>query len=250
MKRAVRKIHRWLGLLMLVQLLAWMVSGFYFTLHPIVEIRGEHLTRAADPFTPGDLDSTVPLRAIGAALSAEFGAEWRLETVGLFSSGDRLCWRAEGIAGDQPFRRLVALDGSAVLPDLAAAEAARRAVGWLRSPAEPVSISWIDAGGGGHDLRGRSGPAWKVTFEQPDAIDLYLDPWTGELLARRTDRWRLFDFMWMLHIMDYDAREDFHHPLLQAAAVAGLLVAISGLAFWLLTRRRSSVGVRSTRGGR
>ena len=64
-----------------------------------------------------------------------------------------------------------------------------------------------------------------------------MDPWTGELLARRTARWRLFDFLWMLHIMDYDAREDFNHPLLQAAAILGFLVALSGVVFWFLTRR-------------
>ena len=59
----------------------------------------------------------------------------------------------------------------------------------------------------------------------------------GELLARRTDRWRIFDFLWMLHIMDFDTRDDFNHPLLQLAAVLGLIIALSGVVFWAMTTR-------------
>ena len=34
---------------MAVQVIAWMVSGFYFSIFPIEEIRGEHLTIAPGP---------------------------------------------------------------------------------------------------------------------------------------------------------------------------------------------------------
>ena len=39
----LRKVHRWLGLIAGIQLLAWTVSGLYFTLIPIEEIHGDHL---------------------------------------------------------------------------------------------------------------------------------------------------------------------------------------------------------------
>jgi len=80
-------------------------------------------------------------------------------------------------------------------------------------------------------------PLWRVRFEQPESLNLYLDPWTGEMVARRTDRWRVFDFFWMLHIMDFDEREDFNHPLLQIAAALGLIIALSGVVLWALTTR-------------
>jgi len=57
------------------------------------------------------------------------------------------------------------------------------------------------------------------------------------LLARRTTRWRIFDFLWMLHIMDFDTRDDFNTPLLQIAAGLGFVVGLSGLVFWALTTR-------------
>ena len=61
------------------------------------------------------------------------------------------------------------------------------------------------------------------------ALRLYFDAETGQLLTRRTRLWRVYDFMWMLHIMDYQGREDFNHPLVQIAAGLGLSVAISGI---------------------
>ena len=37
--------------------------------------------------------------------------------------------------------------------------------------------------------------------------------------------------------MDFDDRDDFNTPLLQVAAVLGLLVAMTGLVFWAMTTR-------------
>ncbi len=80
-------------------------------------------------------------------------------------------------------------------------------------------------------------PVWRVDFSTPESLRLYVDPWTAEIVARRTARWRLFDFLWMLHIMDFSERDDFNTPLLQVAAALGLIVALSGVIFWAITAR-------------
>jgi hypothetical protein len=41
----------------------------------------------------------------------------------------------------------------------------------------------------------------------------------------------------MLHIMDFETREDFNHLLLQIAAVLGLVIALSGVILWAVTTR-------------
>ena len=48
-----------------------------------------------------------------------------------------------------------------------------------------------------------------------------VDAGSGEVTAVRHDRWRLFDWFWMLHIMDYDERSDFSTPLLTGGRVYG-----------------------------
>jgi hypothetical protein len=57
-------------------------------------------------------------------------------------------------------------------------------------------------------------------------------PGSGELVTRRHRFWRWFDFLWMLHIMDYESRENVNNALLRVATGVGVTLALSGL--WLV----------------
>jgi len=230
-----RKLHRWLGLLMAVQIIAWMASGLYFSIFPIEEIRGSHLTRSAESLkTEGLAQMSSPAEVFGE-LDRHFGPGWELTALSLVSKGDQMTWRVHGKVDGVDFRRLVSGDGTGVLPVLSEAEAAQAAQGWLLNSAEVQATEWLESAPPGSEIRGRNFPLWKVTFAEPESLNLYLDPWTGEILARRTTRWRVFDFFWMLHVMDFENRDDFNHPLLQIAAFLGLLIALSGVIFWAIT---------------
>ena len=82
------------------------------------------------------------------------------------------------------------------------------------------------------EIRGRKPPLWRVEFDQWNKPTLYFSPLTGELLSRRHELWRIFDFVWMLHIMDYDERENVNNPLLRVFTWGAVLMAMSGA--WLL----------------
>jgi hypothetical protein len=73
-------------------------------------------------------------------------------------------------------------------------------------------------------------PVWQVEFADKPKTRLYLHPQTGELLNVRTRLWRAFDFMWMLHIMDYKSRDNINHWWLWLVALMASLFALSGLA--------------------
>jgi hypothetical protein len=54
----VRNIHRYISLLISVQLLLWTVSGLYFSFNKIEKIRGEHYYREVDKSnTSSDYDT-------------------------------------------------------------------------------------------------------------------------------------------------------------------------------------------------
>ena len=237
MKIFFRKLHRWLGLLMALQIIAWMASGFYFSLFPIQEIRGEHLTAPAETIDKGLLRRAESPPAAIEALDRHLGSDWDLTSAEVLNQAGRPFWRIEGQAGGEAFVRLVGPEGEGVLPRLSADEARRTASLMLLEPGEVTEVEWIEEYPDNLEFRGRPLPVWRVGFSGPESVSLYIDPWTRELLVRRTDRWRLFDFMWMLHVMDYETRDDFNHPLLQAAALLGLIVALSGIVFWALTTR-------------
>ena len=82
------------------------------------------------------------------------------------------------------------------------------------------------------EIQTRRLPLWRVDFDDRFSTSFYVDPYTGRLVTRRHQYWRIFDFMWMLHIMDYDERTDAHNLLLNIAEISGLAFAITGI--WLL----------------
>ncbi len=86
----------------------------------------------------------------------------------------------------------------------------------------------------------RKPPYWQVEFEGWNRPTLYLSPQTGELISRRHALWRVFDFAWMLHIMDYDERTDVNNPLLRVATWSAFAMALSGawLLIWSFKRRK------------
>ena len=45
-------VHKWLALLVGVQIVFWVVSGLFFTIIPIEQIRSEHLIRPAETARP------------------------------------------------------------------------------------------------------------------------------------------------------------------------------------------------------
>ena len=55
--------------------------------------------------------------------------------------------------------------------------------------------------------------------------------------SHRNRTWRVFDFFWMLHTMDYRGRDDFNHALIKFVSLAAISLAISG---YLLFGRTSA----------
>ena len=78
----------------------------------------------------------------------------------------------------------------------------------------------------------RTCPRIEFVLDHPKNPHYYVCPVTGEVLKRRNRPWRLFDFFWMLHIMDYRGRDDFNHLLLTSFSVLAILTSVSGMVLW------------------
>jgi hypothetical protein len=88
-----------------------------------------------------------------------------------------------------------------------------------------------------------------VEFDHPSNTRVYVSVDRGLVTARRNQTWRVFDFLWMFHIMDYEARDDINNLLLRLLSIFGLATVISGYLLWgstsrFLRRRRRSIGRR------
>ena len=82
------------------------------------------------------------------------------------------------------------------------------------------------------EARDFEGPMWRVDFDDAENTSAYFAADTGQFLVARSDGWRLWDFFWMLHNMDYLNRASFNHPLIIAVAFGVLF--LSGTGFYLL----------------
>ena len=86
-------------------------------------------------------------------------------------------------------------------------------------------------------------PAWRVDFPDREATRVYVAQNSGRIVAVRNGTWRLYDFFWALHIMDWKNHENFNTPWLMAFAAGGLALAIAGSALlylrWPRKRRRT-----------
>ena len=82
------------------------------------------------------------------------------------------------------------------------------------------------------EIGARPLPIWRIDFDDIWGTTLYISPVSGALATRRHTLWRVFDFVWMLHIMDYDEREDVNNLLLRLVSFLAFLLVISGV--WYL----------------
>lgn len=211
-----RKFHKWLGLLIGLQIFLWLLGGLVMSFFDIDQVRGSHNKAKAEPmkiegklgYNSQQLLSDYSLKVEKLELKLWQGVPvWHLE-------------------GEDKLLIVDAHTGTQLSPfdeETAKQVAEMDFIGQGKIVKQQLFSENI------HDVRGRELPLWQFQFDDADNTRVYVSPKTGEVVARRNDTWRLFDFFWMLHIMDYSERENFNHPLLIIAALLGVMMGLSGL---------------------
>ena len=101
---------------------------------------------------------------------------------------------------------------------------------------QPQTIEIIEEPKRGSEYRGRNLPLYKVVSlsNEGKEINVYQDPFTGEIVAIRSAQWRIWDLMWGLHIMDWVDRENIDNLLLKVFSFLALLTSISGITLFFI----------------
>ena len=214
------KWHIWLGWLVGFPILMWMATGLFMAAKPIEEVRGNHLRVEV---------AEEPLVLPGSALASE---DFPLKEMRAVMQDGRAIAILTGIDGSV---RRVDMESGAALPALTANDARRIAAERIKGGENVRSVVAFEADKVPFDFR-RPMPVWQVALE--DGTHVYIGRDTGQVEAVRTRWWRGFDFMWGLHIMDLQTREDTSHPILIIFATLGLIGAMLGCV--LMFRRRKA----------
>jgi len=227
-----RKTHKWVGLFIGLQVVIWSLSGLYMTAVHIDTIHGDHLVR---PRPSAGVEASGLRDPLGVA--AANGAE-----------NVRLAWVRNQpvyvLKVDAGEKVVDAATGNPITPlsEIEIRSIAKATYTGNEAIASAKLITEIPA-----EIRGRKPPLWRVEFDHWNQPTLYFSPTTGELLTRRHELWRVFDFVWMLHIMDYDERENINNPLLRTFTWGAVLMALSGiwLLFYSFHRKKKKKAVRA-----
>lgn len=223
--RFLRKLHKWLGLIVGIQLLLWTVSGLMFSWLDHHQVMAEHSTRAPEA-------AVLPAGAIIAA-PASWLHEYKpaeVYEVRLSALLDQWVWRVE--TADRVELRQVA-DGKPFVLDAEFVE--RLAHSHYSGDGRLTSVEFHAE----PTLEARkAGAVWQAAFDDEQKTALYFSAADGRLVATRNSTWRLFDFFWMLHTMDYQGRDNFNNPLVITVGMAALWLALSGLILLFRSFRR------------
>lgn len=224
-------VHKWVGLVVGLQVLAWVVSGLYMTWFPIDQVRSEHNVREQ---VPRDLNQATGLISAERAILAAGVPVSRVE---LADVAGRWMWRVD--SGGKP-HMLIDAEGGKVISPLDEAEARRIATADFAGQGKIASATLIEKDA---PIEYRNTlPVWQIVFDDADATHLYVAPLTGKVAARRSSLWRTYDFLWSLHIMDYTQHDRFNHWPIILMAFLGLVLTVTGIGvlvirLWPMAKR-------------
>lgn len=226
------RTHRWLGLIIGAQLLLWFTSGALMSFLPIDRVHGDHLiNRKAVAALPTGVPLAPPSAITEASAAPVEAVTYRL-------------WLGRPIAevtAAKGTRLFDARTGAALpAPTAIDAEAVARAA-WRGDGRPEAKVDRIQCPS--PEYRGPL-PAWRVAVADADATRVFVAGDTGRIAAVRTGTWRLYDFFWGLHIMDWSNHENFNTPWLLAFAIGGVALWLGGAVLlymrWPKRSRRAS----------
>ena len=209
MKFLVRKTHKYLSILISIQLLLWTISGIYFAFNQIELVRGEQY-RLPQAFS---VDLSKVNLVLDSVKSIQVARRFGEEILIVRKETGTEYLNLEGVALEKLSKTQATSIVSAV------------------TSLTPLAVEEINDPEPGSEYRGRNLPLFKVITQdkENDEINVYVDAISGQVVAIRSEQWRLWDLMWGLHIMDWETRDEINNWLLKLFSVLALISSLTGV---------------------
>ena len=209
MKFLVRKTHKYLSILISIQLLLWTISGIYFAFNQIELVRGEQY-RLPQAFS---VDLSKVNLVLDYVKSIQVARRFGEEILIVRKETGTEYLNLEGVALEKLSKKQATSIVSAV------------------TSLTPLAVEEINDPEPGSEYRGRNLPLFKVITQdqENDEINVYVDAISGQVVAIRSEQWRLWDLMWGLHIMDWETRDEINNWLLKLFSVLALISSLTGV---------------------
>lgn len=221
----IRKTHRYLGVFIGIQFLLWTVGGLYFAWTNIQEIRGNHLIHEDDVLIiKNDMKSPDEVLRMNQIAPASVK---KIKLSSLFFESYYY------VEFDDNMMLINSVTGK-IRDSISEQDARKLALKKLKKNIPIRNIEYVTTKNISQHFQYRGGmlPAWAVELDDDSNTVLYICALQGTLERVRTKEWRIFDFLWMLHIMDFDERDNINNSILRGFSILGLITIISGFVLF------------------
>lgn len=231
----VRKAHRYLGVFIGVQFILWTLGGLYFSWTVLDEIHGDHL-RHETMMPDTAMFRVSPHEAISSQANGETADLSKFRMISVMGEPHYSITYGKGTS-----ERTVMVNASSgqARGPITEDEAKKIAAGTMHEPADIESTELVTSEmmTGHHEYREKPLPAWAVTFKHSENFTAYVGMNDGQVHAVRTNNWRAFDFLWMLHTMDFAGRDNINNYVLRTFSILGIVTVLSGFLLYFTSSK-------------
>ncbi|GAA3650445.1 hypothetical protein GCM10022397_38790 [Flavivirga jejuensis] len=195
----------------------WTVSGLYFSWTNLDEIHGDHFLKEKKELSIFEnLINPFPLE------------KEQVETLVLKNINEEPYYWVNN-------KTLIHARTGELKKEILEPEALKIASQHVKPNFKVKTIEKITETGKHHEYRGKPLPVYVITYEGKDKIRAYINAKNGSFESIRHRDWRIFDFLWMTHTMDFEGRDDMNNLLLRIFSLLGVFTVISGFVLWYVS---------------
>jgi hypothetical protein len=235
----IRKIHRWLGVILGIQFLFWTIGGLYFSWSNMDEVHGDFQKRNA-PLLSSNISLVSPTVVLDTIRKVhQFDSVVSIQLIEILGKPfyQVRCITAVNSEANHEhdihaMNHLANAETGGLRGPLSKEEATEVAKRRFNSDPKVKSVEFIASTNAHHEYRESPLPAYAITFEHPSKTTVYVASELGTVQKFRNNKWRIFDFLWMLHTMDYEARDNFGNILLRIFSIFGFVTVLSGFVLF------------------
>ncbi|CAN0594390.1 unnamed protein product, partial [Laminaria digitata] len=179
MMTIVRQAHKWIALILGIQLTLWMLSGLGMAILPHSKVLGDH--RMAERAAPAPLlNAATGQIGLPAAVHGTDVQQVRLRILNGLVIYDTVTSDGSVLSD--------AVTGAPVIVDQGLAT--QIALADYAGPGDVVSVRHMLETT--LEFRNHQAPAWRIDFDDPERTTIYVSGYNGQILERRNHYWRAF----------------------------------------------------------
>ena len=218
----LKKLHKWLSLLVGLQLLIWLSTGLYFNLMDHQKAAGNEF-RHRPAIAQVDLNRLVEPKLVLSQSKLAVS----LKQISLLDHPYYLLTHDKGLYSHfkNDYSLVDAYSGISVVID----EEMAKKIALSSYKGKGIIESAIRLSPPYEDIPREQNAVWQISYADEVNTSVYVDTGSGRIVKHSNDDKRFADIFFMLHFMDYGSEGSFNNVQIILFAIFTLFFALTGL---------------------